>query len=135
MTLKALVGAGCAALLYAAGPAHAQSAGGGTGTSTIGAGRTNATAPDSASSGSESSTAKQGTASKNSSADKSGGLMTSPSTGEMVHPKNVTPGTYTPSGAAAPKLTDQAQTRNSRDGNPSQSATPRAANGASANQK
>ena len=134
MTLKAFVGAACAVILCAAGPVHAQSAGG-TGTSTTGAGRTTVTAPDSASSGSESSTAKQGTASKNSSADKSGGLMTSPSTGEMVHPKNVTPGTYTPSGAAAPKLTDQAQTRNSRDGNPSQSATPRAANGASANQK
>ena len=50
MTLKASVGAACAAILCAAGPAHAQSAGG-TGTSTTGAGRTTATAPDNASSG------------------------------------------------------------------------------------
>jgi len=134
MTLKAFVGAACAALLWAAGPAHAQSSGRTTGSGATAGGRTTATSPDSASSATKGSTGKQGTGSKSSSADKSGGPVASPS-GGIANPKDVTPGTYNQSGGAVPRTTDPMQTKNSRDGNPLPSASSRAADAASANKK
>ena len=134
MTLKAFIGAACAAFLWAAGPAHSQNSGGKTGSATTGGGAMTATSPDSASSGTKGSTGKQGTGSKSSSTDKSGGPVASPS-GGIANPKDVTPGTYNQSGGAVPKTTDPMQTKNSRDGNPLPSASSRAADAASANKK
>ena len=129
MTPKAFVGAACAGIFCVAGLAPAQ----GTGSAT-GNGGSAATSPHSASSGAKGTTGKSGTASKGSSNEKSGGSM-SGAAGGSANRNDATPGTYTPSGAVAPKTTDPQQTKNARDGSPMATGTQGAANAASGNRK